>query len=215
MPYVGWSTGIGPGCVVHSSGEPLRLHGERLEAGWVTGAELARGVSTVTTTFSDAPRTVVIILDDPAAFGNISGGRQLLLGLDGADRRRDATGNELAPVLLVTENRSVLAYDIVPDGEKPVVITIASEQGWSLVGVMGSASLDSTGAISAISSRGLDAALRPLATSSPKPEPSRLVWQGSTRTVDQRLRARALASGRPLITEKPAKKTKPRKKGSK
>jgi hypothetical protein len=216
MPYVGWSTGIGPGCVVHSSGEQLRLHDERLEAGWVSGAELARGVSTVTTTFSDAPKTVVIILDDPAAFGNIMSGRQLLLGLDGADRAQDAAGAERAPVLLVTENRSVLAYDILPDGIKPVVVTIASEEGWSVVGVMGSASLNATGAISAISSRGLDAALRPLATSSRKQEVSRLAWLGSTRTTEQRLRAKALAMGRPPVTAKKtkkAKKTKPRKRG--
>ena len=40
----------------------LTLHRERLDAGWVSGAELARGVSTVATTFSEAPRTVVIVL---------------------------------------------------------------------------------------------------------------------------------------------------------
>lgn len=212
MPYVGWSTGIGPGCVVHSSGEPLTLHRERLEAGWVTGAELAQGVSTVTTTFSEAPRTVVIILDDPAAFGNQVGGRQLLLGLDGAGRARDATGADRAPVLLAMENRSVLAYDIEPEGDKPVVVTIASELGWSLVGVMGSATLNATGAISLISSRGLDAALRPFSTGASGEEESRLEWQGPTRTEAQRRQAKALAIGRPLPAVKPVVKTKPAKK---
>ena len=40
-------------------------------------------------------------------------------------------------MLLAMENRSVLAYDVVPDGTGPVVVTIASELGWSLVGVHG------------------------------------------------------------------------------
>jgi large repetitive protein len=211
MPYVGWSTAVAPGCVVHSSGEPLRLHRERLEAGWVTGAELARGVSTVTTTFAEAPAMVVIVLDDPAAFGNEVGGRQLLLGLDGANRARDAAGADRPPVLLVMENRSVLAYDVVPERNKPVVVTIASELGWSLVGVMGSSSLDAAGAIAFISARGLDTALRPFATAAATREESRLEWRGATRSDDQRQHAKALASGRPLAPAKRAKTAKPRK----
>jgi hypothetical protein len=210
MPYVGWSTGIAPGCVVHSSGEPLRLHRERIEAGWVSGAELARGVSTVTTTFAEAPTTVVVILDDPAAFGNDVGDRQLLLGLDGADRATDVTGAERPPVLLTMENRSVLAYDIVSERGKPVVVTIASELGWSLVGVMGAGSLDATGAIALIASRGLDAALRPFSTSAAEGT-SQLTWLGPTRTDAQRRTAKALASGLPLAAPKPAKRTRRRK----
>ena len=211
MAYVGWSTAIAPGCVVRSSGEPIRLHRERVEAGWVTGAELARGVSTVTTTFAEAPTTVVIVLDDPAAFGDEVGGRQLLLGLDGANRARDAAGAERPPVLLVMENRSVLAYDVVPERNKPVVVTIASELGWSLVGVMGSSSLDAAGAIAFISARGLDAAQRPFATASATPGQSRLEWRGPIRTHDERRQARALASGRPLPPAKSAKPAKRRK----
>jgi large repetitive protein len=209
LPYVGWSTGIAPGCVVQSAGEPLRLHRERVEAGWVSGAELARGVSTVTTTFAEAPTSVVVILDDPAAFGNQVDGRQLLLGLDGASRVRDAAGTERPPVLLVMENRSVLAYDIVPDGDKSVVVTIASQHGWSLVGVMGSASLNANGAIAFISAHGLDAALRPFALGAATNEVSQLQWRGAIRTDAQRRQAKALALGRPLArTKTPVKKAK-------
>jgi large repetitive protein len=196
LPYVGWSSALAPGCVVHSSGEPLQLHRERIEAGWVAGAELAHGVSTVTTTFAQAPSTVVIILDDPAAFGDDVAGRQLLLGLDGASRARSG-GVERPPVLLAMENRSVLAYDIVRDGDGPVVVTIASQEGWSLVGVMGATALDATGAIALISARGLDAALRPFATSATGGA-SRLAWLGPLRTPGERRQARALASGRAM-----------------
>ena len=199
MVYAGWSTAVAPGCVVHSVGEPLPQHRERLDAGWVSGAELARGLSTVTTTFTQAPRTVVIALDDPAAFGDVVGSRRLLLGLDGASRALDGSGQERPPVLLVTENRSVLAYDIIPEQDRPVVVTIASDQGWSLVGVMASAQLDARGAIALISARGLDAAIRPFATMPAVAKgPSQFKWLGPTRTRIQQQRAKALSSGRPL-----------------
>ncbi len=206
LPYVGWATGIGPGCVVRASGEPLRLHRERVEAGWVSGAELARGVSTVTTTFAAAPAAVVIILDDPAAFGDPVAGRQLLLGLDGAERARDAAGAARPPVLLTMENRSILAYDIVPERDRPVVVTIASEAGWSLVGVMGSAHLNAAGAIALIAARGLDAALRPFSPRATTPDgTSRLAWRGPTRSDEERRQARALALGRPPVPPARAK----------
>ncbi|MEO6525022.1 MAG: DUF6603 domain-containing protein [Gemmatimonadaceae bacterium] len=205
LPYAGWSTAVAPGCVVRASGDPLRMHRERLDAGWVAGAELARGVSTVTTTFASAPTTVVIVLDDPAAFGDIVGGRQLLLGLDGADRAVDASGRERPPVLLVMENRSVLAYDVVPERGRPVVVTIASEEGWSLVGVMGSAQLTAAGAIALISARGLDSAMRPFAAAPAKEGGgSRLAWLGATRTPAQRQRAMTLAIGLPVPPAKRA-----------
>jgi hypothetical protein len=206
LPYAGWSTAVGPGCVVRSHGNRLRRHPERLDAGWVTCSELAAGVGTVTTTFSDAPTMVVIVLDDPAAFGNTVDGRQLLLGLDGATRVRDARGREQAPVLLTMENRSVLAYDIIPTGEGPVTVTIASEQGWSLVGVMGSARITAAGAIALISARGLDTAVRPLAARSLSgAAPSRLTWLGPTRTPAERAQAKVLASGRSSAPLKPLK----------
>ncbi|MBS0340518.1 MAG: hypothetical protein JSS56_08310, partial [Proteobacteria bacterium] len=196
MPYAGWSSAVAPGCVLKSSGEPLKLHRERLDAGWVSGAELARGVSTVATTFAEAPRTVVIVLDDPSAFGDPADGRQLVMGLDGAERAQDAAGNEQAPVLLAMENRSVLAYDIVPDGSKPVTVSIATQDGWSLVGVMGSAQLDATGAVALVSSRGLGAAIRPMAAAAEGAPPSRLAWEGPVRAPQERRAARLLAGTR-------------------
>lgn len=197
LPYAGFSTAVAPGCVLHAVGERLELHGERLEAGWVGGAELARGISTVTTTFSIAARTVLIALDDPAAAGDPVAARQLLLGLDGAVRARDAAGNERAPVLLAMDNRSVLAYDVVPEGGRPVVVTIASEDGWSLVGVMASAELDATGAVALLSSRGLDAAMQPFAVTSAADgaATSRLAWVAPTRSSDERATAKARAQG--------------------
>ena len=198
LPYAGHATAIGPGCVLHAVGERLALHRERLEAGWVTGAELARGISTVTTTFSMATRTVLIVLDDPGAAGDPATDRQLVLGLDGASRALDAAGNERAPVLLTMDNRSVLAYDIVPDSsDAPVVVSIASEEGWSLAGVMASAEVDATGAVALLSSRGFDAVLQPLAVVDPASAAasSRVAWIAPTRSADERAVAKARAQG--------------------
>jgi large repetitive protein len=207
MPYVGWSSAVGPGCVVQSNSDRLKLHRERADAGWINGTELASGVSTVTTTFADAPRCVVIVLDDPASGGQDLGGRQLLLGLDGAERATDAAGTERAPVLLAMDNRSVLAYDVLPQRDAtglplPVVVAIASQDGWSLVGVMASSTLDAQGAISLIAARGLDAALLPLVSLMPSERgagetapASRLSWIGPQRSTDQRRAAQGRASG--------------------
>ncbi|MGH9270372.1 MAG: hypothetical protein ACRDZ2_03790, partial [Ilumatobacteraceae bacterium] len=195
LPYVGWSSALGPGCVVRSNGDTLPANRERVDAGWVTGAELAKGLSTVVTTFSESVTTVVVVVDDPAAFGDPVGGRQLLLALDGAARATGPDGVDRPPVLLVAENRSVVAYDIVPDGTRPVTVTVSSELGWSLVGVMAAPDTSAAAAVAHLSARGLDAALRPLAAGDVGI--SRLVWRGATRTERQRRQAKALAAGRP------------------
>jgi hypothetical protein len=212
MPYAGWSTAVAPGAVMRSTGDPLQHHRERLDAGWVTGAELVKGIATVTTRFAAPPRTVVIVLDDPAAFGSTVAGRQLFLGLDGAGRARDLAGQERPPVLLSMENRSVLAYDIVPQRDRPVVVTIASETGWSLVGVMGSEALDATGAVAVISARGLDAVLRPFAARSlAAGEESVLQWTGPTRSPDERRVAKLRAAGQLFEAPAPVKRSKARR----
>ncbi|MGE0100786.1 MAG: DUF6603 domain-containing protein [Blastocatellales bacterium] len=200
MPYAGWATAIAPGCIVRSTSDAVKLHRERLDAGWINGAELAQGVTTVTTTFSEAVTTVVLAIDDPSAFGDQVDGRQLLMGLDGAKRAANPDGSDRAPVLLSMENRSVIAYDIVPEPNRPVVVTVASQSGWSLVGVMGSADLDATGAISLISARGLDAAVRPMAPRrGGRAGSSRLEWLGPIRTTEERKLAKAMAAGRPPL----------------
>ena len=140
---------------------------------------------------SDGP-----LLDDPSAFGDPADGRQLVMGLDGAERAQDAAGNERPPVLLAMENRSVLAYDVVADGSKPVTVSIATQDGWSLVGVMGSAQLDATGAVALVSARGLNAAIRPMAAAAEGAPPSQLAWQGPVRAPTERRAAKVLAGTR-------------------
>ena len=203
MAYLGHGSAVGPGCVVRSTSAEIILHPERVQAGWVTGAELARGVTTVSTRFSTAPSTVIVILDDPAVTGRDLGARQLLLGIDGARRATDAAGVDTPPVLLTMDNRSVLAYAVQPqraaDGTaRPVVVSVASEEGWSLVAVMGG-SLDPDAALGVIASRGLQAALAPMttrpATAKAAAALSRLQWNGPVRSPAERRLARVEASG--------------------
>jgi large repetitive protein len=116
------------------------------------------------------------------------------------------------------DNRSVLAYDVVPEGEAPVVVTIASQDGWSLVGVMAGDEVDATGAVALVSSRGLDAALQPFATTSATDvaTPSRLAWIGPTRSSDDRAAAKARAQGGVAVAalmRRRAARTKARKTG--
>ena len=206
MPYVGHGNAIGPGCVVHSTSDTISAHAERAAAGWVSGAELARGITTVSTRFTETPRTVIVVLDDPAVTGRQLGERQLLMGLEGADRATDAAGNERAPVLMTMDNRSLLAYEIVPEREgpatKPVQVNVASDQGWSLVAVMGASQLDPQAALSLIAARGLQAALSPLAprsvTAADGGGVSHLDWIGPVRSPAQQRAARARAIGTAL-----------------
>ncbi len=107
-----------PAARCSSRGEGIRGHRQRGNAGWVSGAELARGVSTVTTRFARPVTTVAVVLDDPNAFGDVQTGRDLVLALSGAVRATDAQGRNLPPTVLTGELRSVLVYDVVPEPQR-------------------------------------------------------------------------------------------------
>ncbi|OYT89030.1 MAG: hypothetical protein CFE46_00930 [Burkholderiales bacterium PBB6] len=210
MPYAGWNTAVAPGCLMHATATPVPAHGQRAAAGWVRGAELAQGDTTVSTVFNQPLRSVLIVLDDEQPAPG-----DLLMGLDGATRALDKLGEPLAPQLLVMGQRSVLAYDLVPveskDGSAAPSISIATGSGIALAGVLGSAGLSAAAALALVAARGLDAALAPLAPPTPPGQgaaATRLHWQGPVRTPQQRAAARTLAT-RPAAT--PLPKTRRRK----
>ena len=145
----------------------------------MSGAELARGVSTVTTRFARPVTTVAVVLDDPNAFGDVQTGRDLVLALSGAVRATDAQGRNLPPTVLTGELRSVLVYDVVPepqDDADAVTVTVASEEGWSLVGVLAAEGLSADAVVSVITTRGLDAATNPVVQGGHGS--TRLAWLG-------------------------------------
>jgi hypothetical protein len=180
LAYLGRSRAVGPGCVVTTRGGRIRRHRQRAGAGWILGSELAAGGTTVTTRFARPVRSVVLVFDDPETSGALVDGRELRLGLIGATRTID-DGRPRPPVVLSSENRSFLAYDIEPDriagggegggggggggrGPVPVEVTVVSQPGWSVVGVLAGTDLDAKASMALLAARGLDASTIPMAT---------------------------------------------------
>jgi hypothetical protein len=156
LAYVGWATAVAAGAVVRVENARVRRTRHRRTAGWVRGAELVAGTSLAITRFVEPITVAVIALDDPGA----DAARNLSLSLAGATRIPQADGSPAPPRAVVRANRTFLIYDLKPDGKGAVTITVASDEGWHLAGVMG-------GAITAdivakwVTDRGVDAVVRP------------------------------------------------------
>jgi hypothetical protein len=123
--------------------------------------------------------SVLLVIDDPdvveAGRRFVDGGRDLLLGLDGATRARDRDGQVRKPVVIAAENRTVIAYDVIPEPKPPeaggvgppaVTVTVATGTDWALVAAMASDDLNADAAAALVTARGLEAAVAPLAQGS-------------------------------------------------
>jgi large repetitive protein len=143
LGYAGWSTALAPGAIVRCQGRYGRRGLARVRTGWVQAAELVAGTGLVETRFGEPVDVIVIAIDDPAAVGvdpGGQGGRGLALGLSGAQRARRADGSEEPPTVVVNQGRGYAVYAVEPKPGEPgksVVVTVASEDGWHLVGVLG------------------------------------------------------------------------------
>jgi large repetitive protein len=155
LAYVGWATAIVAGAVVRVENASVTRTRHRRTAGWIRGAEFVDGTSLVITRFADSVTTIVIALDDPGA----DEARNLSLGLAGAARALQADGSTAPPRAVVRANRTFLIYDIVPEGKKAVTVTVASNAGWRLAGVLGGPASGDVVA-SWATGRGLDALVR-------------------------------------------------------
>ena len=96
LPYVGWSTALGAGLRgAHVGERARRTTASGVDAGWVGGAELARGAEHGHDPLR-RPRHApcVVVLDDPAAFGGV--GRRAPAAAR-ARRRRPARPTPPAP----------------------------------------------------------------------------------------------------------------------
>ena len=157
LAYLGWGTALAAGATVRAEGTGVRSNRHRRTAGWVRGAELVAGTAIVATRFGVPVRVVVVALDDPV---DTDAGRGLSLGLDGATVRTGSDGSPATPRSVVRANRTLLIYDVVPDeGTAAVTVSVASQDGWHLAGVLGSLR-SAADAADLLSERGLDAAVR-------------------------------------------------------
>ena len=189
---VGWGTAVGGRCLLAAEGRTVRQHRQRAEAGWLRGAELVRGTTTVTTRFLDSPRAIAVVLDRPVGSETGSGdtnatdmtggsdtadaGTRLAMSLSGATRSTDAAGRPIAPAVVASGSRSAVIYVVDPDPARPdpndpagaapppapVTVTVAGEAGWSLVGVL--AGPDVATVTDTLTQRSVDAAVRPVTT---------------------------------------------------
>ena len=111
----------------------VRQRGLQRESGWLRASDLVEGTALVSTRFATPVSLVVVALDDPAG---TSAGRGLSLALEGAARETGADGAPVAPTVVVRGQRVMLLYPIVAAGKEGVTVSVASEDGWHLVGVM-------------------------------------------------------------------------------
>ena len=170
LASAGWNTALGSRCLVGAEGVTIAPLRQRRGAGWVEGAELVRGTTTVTTRFADRPRAVAVVLDQPPA---AEAGEGLAMTLGGASRVGGPSGAPLPPTVVASGARSAVVYPIEP-GEGAVTVTVASEAGWHLAGVLGGT--DPVAVADTVAERGLDAAIRPMAAGSGRVS---LTWKGA------------------------------------
>jgi hypothetical protein len=183
LALVGWNVALGARCSLLTEGTTTRARRQRTGAGWTRGAELVRGTTTVTTRFVDRPGAVAVILDQPVGS---EAGQGLAMTLAGAERMTAADGAPVPPSVITGAVRSVVVYPIVPgdpaSGASPVTVTVASEDGWHLVGVL--AGPDVATVVATVAARGVDDAVRPMTSGTGA---VRLTWNGD---VPDRGRAR-------------------------
>jgi hypothetical protein len=165
LAYTGWASAIAAGCIVNAEGASVRATRQRFRAGWIEGAELVDDAHIVSTRFTQPASTVAVIIDDPT---ESDAPRGLSLTLEGADRVMDAGGQPLPPTVVVIANRSVLIYSLAPRrvagaAGGPLTVTVASQAGWHLVGVMAGMQAPEVMA-QRMTEQGLDALLQPLVT---------------------------------------------------
>ena len=166
LAYVGWSSAIAPGAVVRAEGATVRSTRQRFRAGWLHGADLVTGSTIVVTRFTQPIQTVAIFIDDPIGS---DAARGLSLALDGADRAIGQDRLPIPPTVVVAGNRSALIYAIRPQltpagVASAVTVSVASQNGWHLVGVMaGNESVELLAR--RITRNGMDGLVQPLISS--------------------------------------------------
>src|SRR5581483_11442110 len=99
----------------------------------------------------------------------------LAMSLSGAERATGADGQPLAPTVVAGGTRSAVVYAIEPGTDGPVTVTVASQAGWHLVGVLGGR--DPAAVRDVLARRGVDAAVRPMSAGSGAVY---LTWNGET-----------------------------------
>ncbi len=160
LAYVGWGSALAAGSLVHAEGARVRNTRQRFRAGWMHAAELVTGTTIVSTRFNAPVHTILVLIDDQLSS---NAERGLSLTLDGADRLVDQQGQAVPPIAVIVANRSALIYSVVPTKADagPVTVSVGSQAGWHLSGVMAGDDAPETLA-NRIAASGLDSLVGPV-----------------------------------------------------
>ena len=193
---------VGAGCA-------LRLEGIVTEAqpAWMLASTLIREATAVTTRFTGAVKTIVVILasEEPTSF------EDLVLELDGAKRVTDKAGVERAPRVVMAGTRATLLYDVVQTRGASVAVRVEPGGPWRLAGVLGGA-IDSETLARTVTTRGA-AAIAGRLLMAADGKPVQVQWVGPSerepvgaRTAAAKKSAPKKAATKKAATKKPATK---------
>jgi hypothetical protein len=130
LPYLGDEVFVAAGAVVRSAGRVPGRRFAQVRTGWAAPDQVVAGATAVSTEFAGPVQVVAVALEGGA-------GDDLAVGVSGATRRLGANGLEEPPILVADGSRAVAILRVTPvDGER-VVITVATGESRSLVGVAG------------------------------------------------------------------------------
>jgi hypothetical protein len=132
LAYVGWSTCLCSGGSVYSEAAKLRRGPETFTTGWIAAKEFLGASRLVSTRFTSPAQTLVVMLGE-----NYGETADFSLSLRGAAIARDASGAELAPVLLSQGARRILVYALLP-GRADFTVEILRDGAVTVAGVMAS-----------------------------------------------------------------------------
>jgi len=134
---MGWSTCLCRGGSVYSESARLRRGPESFKAGWIGAREFVENSRLVTTRFTQAISTVLVIVNENAP-GDAAA--DFSLSLEGASVARDVAGEDLAPVVLSSGARRILVYSVETDAQAQAAsVKIIRDGSITIVGVMASA----------------------------------------------------------------------------
>ena len=137
LAYMGWSTCLCRGGSVYSESARLRRGPESFKAGWIGAREFVENSRLVTTRFTQAISTVVVIVNENAP-GDAAA--DFSLSLEGASVARDVVDEDLVFVVLSSGARCILVYSVETDAQvQAVSVKIIRDGSITIVGVMASA----------------------------------------------------------------------------
>ena len=188
---------LGPGCA-------LQLEGIVTDAppAWVDAGDLIEQATAVTTRFTDAARTIAVVL----AGTNQPLPTDVSIDLDGATRVADKSGKVRPPRVVMAGSRAVLLYDIAPVAGEAVSVRVLPGGPWRLHGVLGGL-IASEQLVRTIATQGIEAiAGRLLLAADGKP--ITVAWEAPALQ-----KPRASRASKKAVSKKSAAKKSPAKSG--